>query len=235
MRRLDAGSTEVGTPFPLIVASDVRAKDGTVVIRQGTPAVGTVVASRSEGSLSALMNRPARLEVTLDETRAVDGQTVRLRIPSGEKFAFTRANTGRPEPSSEVLRALEDPANAAAWRAFEGLFSQNPQLDSGTREAVRQLTELLPEGSRPKTADGKDDPLAFVAKLQSGGLGAALADPSGSLASVVALANLAGSVGGELERKLAGRTIRAHVGTPVEALIAGTMTVRPPELRNEGR
>src|SRR5262245_27815736 len=79
LRQIEAGSTREGTLVPFMVAEDVRNPTGDVVIEKGTIAEGEVTWSRSEGTMSGMMRKPARLEVAIKRTRAPGGETILLQ------------------------------------------------------------------------------------------------------------------------------------------------------------
>lgn len=73
--RLKSGAQRKGDRIRLQVAEEVLDPAGAVLIRKGTPALGTVQESRGAGSFG----RRGRLTITVDHTTAADGQNVRLR------------------------------------------------------------------------------------------------------------------------------------------------------------
>lgn len=89
VRLLNLISSETSKPgdaVRLAVVGDV-AVDGTVVIKDGTPASGTVVEARP----GTLRGRAPRLAFVVSETRSVSGETIRLRSPQIEPFRGRRA------------------------------------------------------------------------------------------------------------------------------------------------
>jgi len=73
--RIKSGTSRKGDRIDLSVDEDVRDSRGSVFIRKGTPAYGTVVASKGAKSFG----RSGKLEITIDHTNAADGRQVRLR------------------------------------------------------------------------------------------------------------------------------------------------------------
>src|SRR5688572_26788030 len=63
-KQLNAGEAKEGEFVPLLVFEDVKIA-GRTAIPKGTLAEGEVTWSRSEGTLSGLVNTPARLEIKL--------------------------------------------------------------------------------------------------------------------------------------------------------------------------
>jgi hypothetical protein len=74
-QQLRSGHDRKGDRVRFVVAADVKAKDQTVLISRGTPAVGTVIRSTSR----RMFGQPGRLEFTIDYISVGGGQRVPLR------------------------------------------------------------------------------------------------------------------------------------------------------------
>lgn len=227
-KQLNAGDARSGEFVPFLVAEDVMV-DGRVAIPKGTLAEGEVTWSRSEGSLSGLMNQPARLEVKIKGLKLNSGGAplaIVLDDP-GAAFAFTRDNTGKPATDeAKVEELLKDELNKQLAEKLTELFDgKSPDLSTPDAQSALQrvasemglmdTTKLLDQG---KTNVGQ---LAgTIERLQRGDLsGVAKGDLSLSLGAVMELANLVGGLGDKLSRTLKGRTIRAYPGTRIEAFL----------------
>lgn len=87
VERLKSGAAKKGDRVRFEVSDDVVDPSGAVLIRKGTPAYGTVTTSKGSGTFG----KSGKLEVTIDQTTAVDGQQVRLR---GSKSGRGKGSTG---------------------------------------------------------------------------------------------------------------------------------------------
>lgn len=235
-RQINAGDTPEGSFVPLLVAEDLLA-NGKVAVPKGTLATGKVTWSRSEGTLSGLMNQPARLEVHIESLKTDSGEVQLATELSDPKkpYAFTRDNTGVPASNdARVEELLKDELNRKLAEKLGELFEgRSPDVSAPeSQEALKRIAsemgltdtnKLLTEGrSNVGTIAGT------IERLQRGDLsGIAKGDLSLSLASVMELANLVGGFGDRLSRSLKGRTIRAYPGTRVRAYVAPKLTGPP--------
>jgi hypothetical protein len=236
LQEISAGATDEGEEVALMVSEDVKDAKGRVVVPKGSPVVAEVTLSRSEGTLSALMNQPARLNVRFKTLRAADGTTVELSADLEDReaeFEFTRANTGRGEPSRKLESLLEDEANEEAMAALQQLFESGDvrSLDSAdTRDRLQRIAdEIGLEGTSRVIRQNELSQVGDLLQAVRRGSNLATLASGGSLAVVDAaleLASVAGHVGGRLSRMVKGRTIRAHVGTPVTAYVVEEVVVK---------
>jgi hypothetical protein len=236
-RQISAGDIAEGAFVPFLVSEDVVI-DGKVVIPRGSPAGGTVTWSRSEGTLSGLMNKPARLEVRIDFVRLESGPMQVATDPTEPKkpYAFTRENTGIPAAdTAKVEELLKDEVNRKLAEKLGELF-EGKTPDLSTPESQATLQKIAADMGLNDTTkllnDGKSNAgqiAGTIERLQRGDLsGLAKGELSLSLGAVIELANLVGGFGDRISRSLKGRTIRAYPGTKVTAyLVSGTtVTVR---------
>jgi hypothetical protein len=236
LQEISAGATDEGQEVALMVSEDVKDAKGRVVVPKGSPVVAEVTLSRSEGTLSALMNQPARLNVRFKTLRAADGTTVELSADREDReaeFEFTRANTGRGEPSRKLESLLEDEANEEAMAALQQLFESGDvrSLDSAdTRDRLQRIAdEIGLEGTSRVIRQNELSQVGDLLQAVRRGSNLATLASGGSLAVVDAaleLASVAGHVGSRLSRMVKGRTIRAHVGTPVTAYVVEEVVVK---------
>lgn len=242
LRKLDSGGSDVGASVPLMVAEDVRSPDGTLLIRRGAPAEGSVGLSRAAGALSALVNTPARLAVRIERTWAVDGTEVPLcaQIDDPEAgYAFTRENTGTIGGGVDLDKVwAKDAAQPILQRLSENLEEgrsvdlSDPEVQRTLRDVARELdldatARLLQDGELQRADD-------LLAQVRKGGTAAALINGAAlpTIGAAIELANLAGNVGSRLGGIFKGRNIRAHVGTQVPATVRSQVQVVPqPEAR----
>src|SRR5687767_7777176 len=144
LRQVEAGSTREGTLVPFMVGEDVRNAEGQVVLEKGAIAEGEVTWSRSEGTLSGLMRKPARLEVSIKRTRAPGGETIPLQavIESPEEgYAFTRANTGLQEARVDTQKgaSLTEQVRDSVDEFFETGDSSKLDAQEEVREWLRRM------------------------------------------------------------------------------------------------
>lgn len=237
LQKLDSGGSDSGAPVPLMVAEDVRAADGSVLIRRGTPATGTVSQSRGAGALSALANTPARLAIQLDHTWGIDGTQVDLCASKDEpdaEYAFTRDNTGKIGGSVDLDKVWSNErAQPVLERLAQNLEDGRPLdlSDPVVRQTLQDVagelhldaTSRLLEQGELKRADD------LLSQVRKGGSAAALINGAAlpTIGAALELAHLAGSVGSRIGGIFKGRNIRAHVGTPVSAFVKRPATIQP--------
>ena len=80
MEQLSSASVKDSDPVTFAVVEDVVV-DGEVVIKQGTPVRGTIVDAQAKRR----MGRAGKLQYTVNETKAVDRGTIRLRALQDRK------------------------------------------------------------------------------------------------------------------------------------------------------
>jgi hypothetical protein len=228
-KQINAGDAEEGTFVPFLVAEDVQV-GGKVLIPKGTLATGKVTWSRSEGTLSGLINQPARLEVQIESLK-LDSAEVPLAVELNDPkkpYSFTRENTGSPSvDDAKVEQLLKDELNRKLAEKLGQLFD-GKSPDMSTPESQAALQKIAGEMGLTDTnkllSEGKSN-LGTIAgtieRLQRGDLsGIAKGDLSLSLGAVMELANLVGGLGDRISRTIKGRTIRAYPGTKVRAYVA---------------
>lgn len=222
IKNLRAGEAREGDLVPFLVSDDVQVA-GKIVVAKGTTVTGKVTWSRSEGTLSGLMNQPARLEVAFNDLALSSGRLAvvpNLDDPE-HAYAFTRENTSQESPSDPMLDELvADEAKKQVAEKLNQMFDgKEVTLDSSdSRKALKDIVDSMGMGETQKLLQGPDSNLnqlqSTVGRLQRGDLSAiAKGDLSLSLNSVLELANLAGGLGDRLARSLKGRTIHALAGT----------------------
>ncbi len=226
---LHAGREKEGNHVLLVVDQDVLS-NGIVVVPKGTVVMGSISQSRSEGTLSSLMNQPARLAVKVP-VLTVQGSDVALELEKGDEFEFDRANTS--VASIDLKRQLEDPKSRELLvQLVQSLDSANVSaaLEGTAEESLREvaescgLTELAKASSLQKDSvrtmlDSLSTPQG-IARLASGG------DLELALQATSQLIRLGESAADRLGKSLKGRTIRAPIGMRIEARTAAPLTVK---------
>lgn len=244
---LRAGTAEVGSKVTLVVSEDVKDSNGRVLVPRGALAEGEVAESRSEGMLSAAMNRPARLALRF-LTIKPDGQravaiTAAPKSEGEDVFRFTSENSGPGRLEAEVKSLIDGAQRATAEdlnQALEQFLSAGnaEKLRGGaeTEKALRQLLDAtdLKNAKKYLAEDGKsslDDLGKLLAAARGGSMNNLSAgDIALALNALKELGDLAGTIEQGLKGAFRGHTIHAHVGTGVTAYVAqdAQVTVRIP-------
>lgn len=224
---LAAGATKVGSSVQLWVSEDVKV-DGETVIKKGTPVQGTVSWSRAEGALSGLMNRPARLAITINGLKTVEGNIVTIEFDEGPAFEFNRDNT------SKALTDVRDVWNNSKQReVLTRIYTdisagKTPTIVSDEeREALKSALQTLDlseaESLISKNKKSFDKVLTSLAgNVFSGSLGNA----EGALGAVRQLGSLLEGVSDQIGGAFRGRTIHAPAGMPLSAKTTGDVQVK---------
>jgi len=239
LRPIEAGGSREGLLVPFMVSADVTDEAGHVLIPKGTVAEGEVTWSRSEGTLSGLMNQPARLAVRFNRTRGAGGESVHLCAEidkPDEAFQFTRENTGLAarfdgptldEALSEtVAKSLSEFFASGDPSRLEAETEARKWLIEATKAPGLESARAFLDPDAPERAQA-DDLKRVVKHLQDGTI-TKLAAPELMLAAnaLSELGRLASSVDRSLSAKLKGRTIKAYAGTPVTARVADEVKVK---------
>ena len=232
LRQVEAGSTREGTLVPFMVAEDVRNSEGKVVLERGAIAEGEVTWSRSEGTLSGLMRKPARLEVSIKRTRAPGGETIPLQADKEnprEGYAFTRANTGLQDARVDTRQGvnLTEQVRDSVDEFFETGDSSKLDAQEEVREWLSRMASENGMNDLRGKMDGHTSDLEKVVRNVRDGSIMSLAGPEMVLAvnAVMELGRLAHSVERSIGSKIKGRTIKAYVGTPARAYVAEDVKV----------
>jgi hypothetical protein len=225
---LESGDCPVGMGVPLVVAEDVRA-DGEVIIPKGTAVTGTVAQSRGAGAVSAIINQPARLALDFEALETPIGNvrlTANAAKDEAEPYAFTRDNTGRPEPSAAVQSAVKDEKRKALLGELaDALETGSVSEDLGKRLGEDpELQNIFKELGLAKTDEwvrqaessqkGFDRLFSSVNALRDGDLSKLDGAELGiALAVIEEVGGLADDLNRTIRGIFKGRIIRAHVGT----------------------
>lgn len=214
---LTSGGSDRGTAVRLALAEPI---DGLPAM---SPVTALVSESRTEGTLGAFINRPARLNLTLQSLKGPDGEEIPLSADPKEPkdYELNRGNTGRPDAPQKEPEEVDVSASVAIQTLVEK--GESGGLDA---KEVGDLARKLGMGETAKLADAGrlDDAQRLVRTIRQGGTVASLAS-GGTVAAALELVNLAGDVGHRLGRTLGGRNIRAYPGTVVSAYVLRDTTV----------
>lgn len=223
---LNAGASDVGSPVLLVVDQPVSV-DGATVIPKGSVVSAKVSKSRSEGTLSGLLNQPARLSIEIDSL-AVNGIDIPVEFAEGKEFDFDRDNTS--DAKLDVQQALSDPSQRAVLEGLAEALAKGQipevsdvavlestaqglglrQLETAAKGGKSSLNSLLSDLQSP----------AGIAKMVNGGqLDLAL----GAASEIIRLGDAAAR---GLGRALRGRTIRAPIGMNLTLRTKAATTIR---------
>ena len=233
---LTSGGSEVGDPVKCVVAKDVTAGDGRVLVAEGTVVEGKVVRSRGGTLAGSLTNQPARLEVEIGEVQTVDGKKVALQ-GKGEsgRHSFTQANT---KGGGNVVDLAQDPEAQAFLRsAVERMAkgetlppAEQKQADAelarlAERYDLESTKRLLKGDKGPERSSGAQGVLDALQKGDFGGL--AGHEVVLGVQALEEIANLGAGLDKSLRGAVKGSNVKAQVGTRVTATTAKAVTVRP--------
>lgn len=237
LQELNSGGSIVGQEVALAVAQDVIVK-GSVVIAEGTLAVGTVKQARREGALSAsVFDKPARLAIELSHTYDVHGRRVPLKARLNGKdqklYSFNRDNTKIPRLADR--RAEESLKQPETRRAMEVLVDaiRGVRTEQDLLRNIQRATIL--EVARALRLQNTVDLLLSNRLLDLINLGATLSKPGFAailgaraavgtvnivLRSAREIVRIGSHLPGFLSRKFGGRNINAAIGLEFSAFAA---------------
>jgi hypothetical protein len=225
--KLESGISAEGSPVRLMVVEDVRGVQGDVAIPAGTIATGVVAWSRRADPLRMIANQPARLAIEL-RSAAVGRVEVPLAPASPDergRLVFTRS-TVSPRISRDTLdKLMGDPEVVAAIERMASSFDEGRLAEATDLAHVRHAAQTL--GLKDLTRALAPNELGeFEEALRSMRAAGTLAHPTSlTLGAILDLAALLGGAGDRLSRMLKAPNITAHVGTPVDAVVAAETTV----------
>ena len=224
---LTSGGSDQGQTVHLALAEGI---DGLIAMSHATATVST---SRTEGTLGAFMNRPARLNLTLGSVAGPDGTMIPLSADPKEPkdVELNRGNTGRPD----VAQREPEETDVAVGTTVQGLIETG---ESGGLDP-KQVGDLARKLGMVQTARLADagrlgDAQRLVQTIRQGGTVAGIAG-GGTVAAAMELVGLAGDVGHRLGRSLGGRNIRAYPGTIIPAYVARDTVLTPLPSGGEGQ
>ncbi len=234
MQQLEAGKDPEGTSVKLMVAEDVlTAGGGGIAIHKGSLLSGKISQSRGENALAAITNKPARLELMINQAIAADGQAIKLTSANNgildQPISLNRGNTGRQNLSAKLQSIASDPEVMRALSQIERSFKEGGRVDvtdettkRGFEKIAKQLNmknlEEVVLGNRVAEVNSVLDSAEKV--------GTVLSDPL-AIGAVLELANIAGEIGSKLGQMLKGRKIIAYPGTPISVFVGETTQVHP--------
>lgn len=233
---LASGEQSKGDRVPVILAENVVADDGTILMEAGEKGLLEVTRSREASAVTSLMNQPARLEVTFLPLKAIDGQKISLVADASapdEPYKLTRENTNGLDAGD----ALEDmwkheEVQGALTKLSDKFTGKNPSADLSAPDMQKVLADVAKKMNMTNTEaavkSGKtwDEVMKAAQSVQSGNLNGL--NGQELLLAVNALGELgklAGSVDKTLRGTIKGRNISAPVGTALKAQVAKDYTI----------
>ncbi len=235
MKELTSGGTDEGEEVPLMVSEDVKDANGRVLLPKGSPMMGKVTWSRSEGTLGSLLNQPARLKMRVESVKAGDGTLVKLSAEKGkfQEAEFNRENTGKVMASARLEELAGDKANDVALQAIRDMFEKGEVAKLDSPETKAQLASIAQQMGLATTSkvmeENQVNKVADLVMQIRRGTGLANLATGGSATLVDAaleLAGVAGQIGDRLGRVIGGRNIRAFVGTPIDFYVLEAVDVK---------
>jgi hypothetical protein len=228
---------KAGTPLKLMLFDELTSggseKGGEVRLALAEPLSGlpalcpasaAVSQSRTEGTLGALLNQPARLAIELKSLKTPAGEEIPLAADEkgAPEYELNRANTGRPE---EPPVALGDERVQMSIRDL----IQKGQTEGLDPKQVADLAKRLNLAETAKLADaGKLDEVQSLIQAVRSGTNLANLASGGTVGACMELVKVAGDTCARIGKKLGGRNIRAYPGTIVTAYVAKDTTVTVP-------
>lgn len=215
----------------LVVDHDVKVNN-ELAIPKGTTVQGFVSQSRSEGTLSGLMNRPARLAIKVP-ILTIGGSDVPLELDSDDEFEFDRSNTSTA--ALDLRKELEDPRmREILSQLVQSLDSSNmsSSMEGAVNDTLREIAESCGLTDLAKASTLQKNSLQSmmsdlsstqgIARLAAGG------DLELALSATSQLIRLGESAADRLGKSLKGRTIRAPIGMEIEARTVSPVTLTVP-------
>ncbi|MCL4284953.1 MAG: hypothetical protein KJZ62_07600 [Fimbriimonadaceae bacterium] len=236
LTKLEAGQAKKGDEVPFLVARDVLDPAGNVAIERGAVVRGIVEGSRSEGTLSSMLNQPARLSVAIRPLALENGLSAGLASRSDDEsdtiIEFTRENTTPKKLNSEDRIDTDAEAKLLAEaleRAFNGEELTEAMTEVDKDQLLRDIASRYGLTETKAYVEGPRGSVSLLSEtLRSLQRGNVTSLSGGEVALAVAaiseLADFAGSVGSRLSRSLKGRTIRAYPGTRVKVYTTTKIT-----------
>ncbi|RYG23479.1 hypothetical protein EON82_13910 [bacterium] len=215
---LTSGGSEKGAEVRLALAEPLS---GLPIL---CPASAIVSQSRTEGTLGALLNQPARLAIQIKSLKTPAGEEIPLAVDTkGEtEYELNRANTGRPEPPEG------DVPDEALQMSIRELV-QKGQTQGLDAKQVAELAKRLQLAETAKLAetDKLNEVQGLIQAVRSGTNLATLVT-GGAAGAAMELVRVAGDTCARVGKKLGGRNIRAYPGTTVTAYVAKDTSVTVP-------
>ncbi len=232
LKDVSSSGSKVGETVPLVVTRDVEF-NGRVIISEGTMAFAKVSQCRGEGPLSApVFDRPARLSLSLEPIRDIDGNEVKLVAnpnKSGD-LQMTRAMIPTPSAtrSEEISSAWANPSARSAMQKVHALFvDASVSLSEREAEVLILHNVELPAVQQAIRTGVFNQAVNAIRDVIHGRLIDALltVTPMGRPARLAArtvreLGRLSGGISGYLEGRFKGRNIRCPAGVEL-TLYAG--------------
>lgn len=232
---LEAGSSKVDDQVDLVLAEDVKIGD-QVIIPRGAAATGKVTKSRGASLASAIANRPARLEISLESIKFGDYvvEIAPVEALQDGAYEFTQKNTSERLDSAKIDKLWEDEKSKEALATIADKLSKGESLD-GVDADVKKVAEAIGLKNAEQLVDkGAADPKGItlgkaVDAMTQGNVGAlAGADSVLAAQALGEISDLVSSVDHKVRGVFKARTIRATIGTPIQAKTVESVAVTLP-------
>lgn len=216
---LTSGGSEKGAGVRLALAEPLSGLPALC------PASAVVSQSRTEGTLGALLNQPARLAIELKGMKTPAGEEIPLLADEkgGLEYELNRANTGRPEDPSE-----EVPPDEAVQMSIRELVQKGQSQGLDPKQVAELAKRLKLSETAKLTEAGKFNEVQTLIQAVRSGTNLASLATGGTVGACMELVRVAGDTCARAGKKLGGRNIRAYPGTIVTAYVAKDTTVTVP-------
>lgn len=224
LKDISSSSSFPGDLVPMVVTQDVEV-GGRVIIPEGSMAFGKVSWSRREGALSApLFDKPARLCISLEHLRDLDGNEVKLRPMPGKDsdLQITREMTAKASPAQtqEFEYAWGDPKARPVMEKVHHLFNDSAtSLTEKEAEILIQHNVAMPVVQQAIKNGTFGVVINLIRDIKHARMFEVLLNINpttrpamAALRAVRELSRLCGGIGTYIEGRFKGRNIRAAAG-----------------------
>lgn len=220
---ITSGGSRVGERVPLAVLKDVKDSHGRTVIPAGSIAWARVTRSRGATTFTALANQPARLEIQLETTTAIDGTEVPLCTNAqdlDQSLSLTRSDSSRESAESGLRDLLAD------QKVEQALIEFAEMLESGERprlldDSIRSALEQAANGAQVPDEQSVERLSELLKQVRSGSVSnLAPSEVLLAIATAQQVIRLVEHAGDRVAGMLKGANIKIWAGTPLTAYVA---------------
>ncbi|HVT14508.1 MAG TPA: hypothetical protein VHE55_19765 [Fimbriimonadaceae bacterium] len=224
LKEISSTSSHIGEVVPMVVTEDVVVR-GKVMIPEGTMAFAKVSQCRREGALSApVFDKPARLWLSLEHLRDVDGHEVKLSARPNRLTDLQLTRDIKVKASAaqtkEFEEALENPTSRPVMQKVRNLFSDTAvSLSEGEAEVLIQHNVEMPVVKEAIRTGVFGEVVDFIRDIKHAhmvevfmSLNPATRPALTAIRAVRELGRLSGGLGDYIEGRFKGRNIRCAVG-----------------------
>jgi hypothetical protein len=236
---ISSGGTPKGAVVDALVSEDVKSPEGAVLVKAGSLAKIEVTRSRGSTAMTNLVNQPARLSISFQPVKTVDGKALPLAPdPKGTEteLEVTRKSASALHAGDAVSKLWNSPETQAPLKALQDrLTGANPQAEIKAPDIKKALGEAAKELEMNDTVRALKDDQAWAAlseTLKKAGSGDLSSLGSGeaalALGALKEIGQLAGTVDDALRGMVKGSNIILPVGAKLTGYAAKPVKVAPP-------